>query len=129
MQRALADARVDAVDAVNAHGTGTLAGDIAEAAAVRALLPDAWQRTPVSSIKGAIGHAMAAAGALEAITAIETCRTGLVPPTVNLEEPDETCALDHVIGAPRHAGAARVLSVSFGMGGQNAAIVISRFET
>jgi 3-oxoacyl-[acyl-carrier-protein] synthase II len=126
MQRALADAHLDGVDAVNAHGTGTLAGDIAEAAAIRALLPDAWRRVPVSSLKGAIGHAMAAAGALEAIAAIETCRTGIVPATANLDDPDPACALDHVIGAPRETAAARVLSVSFGMGGQNAAIVIAR---
>jgi 3-oxoacyl-[acyl-carrier-protein] synthase II len=129
MQRALADGQIANVDAINAHGTGTPAGDVAEAAAIRRLFPEAWPRVPVSSIKGAIGHAMAAAGALEAIAAIETCRTGLVPQTVNLEEPDEACALDHVIGAPRDAGAARVLSVSFGMGGQNAAIVISRFAS
>ncbi len=127
MQRALADAGGGTVDAVNAHGTGTLAGDIAEAAAIRALVGDA--RVPVSSCKGAIGHAMAAAGALEAIVAIETARTGTVPPTVNLDDPDETCALDHVIGAAREAGATRVLSVSFGMGGQNAAILISRFAS
>ncbi len=129
MQRARADAGGGAIDAVNAHGTGTLAGDLAEAAAIRALVGDAWSRTPVSSCKGAIGHAMAAAGALEAIVAIETCRTGVVPPTMNLEEPDEACALDHVIGAPRETDATRVLSVSFGMGGQNAAILISRFES
>ena len=130
MQRALADAGVgaEAIDAINAHGTGTLAGDIAEAAAVRALLAGAWRRVPVSSIKGAIGHAMAAAGALEAIAAIETCRTGIVPATANLDDPDPACALDHVIGAPRETAAARVLSVSFGMGGQNAAIVLSRFS-
>ncbi len=125
MQRALADAGGGTIDAINAHGTGTLAGDIAEAAAIRALVGDA--RVPVSSCKGAIGHAMAAAGALEAIVAIETARRGVVPPTANLDEPDEACALDHVIGAPRETGAARVLSVSFGMGGQNAAILITRF--
>ena len=126
IQRALDDAALDAsvVEAVNAHGTGTLAGDIAEAAALRALF---GTRVPVSSIKGAIGHTMAAAGALEAIAAIATCRTGIVPPTANLEDPDDACALDHVIGKPRETGAARVLSVSFGMGGQNAAILLARF--
>jgi 3-oxoacyl-(acyl-carrier-protein) synthase len=131
MQRALADARLAAGDvhAVNAHGTGTLAGDIAEAAAVRALFGDTWPRTPVSSLKGAIGHTMAAAGALEAIAAIATCRTGIVPPTANLDDPDDACALDHVMGAPRETAATRALSVSFGMGGQNAAIVLGRFAS
>jgi 3-oxoacyl-[acyl-carrier-protein] synthase II len=128
MRRALDDAAVEpsAVDAVNAHGTGTLAGDIAEAAAVRALL---GMHVPVSSLKGAIGHTMAAAGALEAIAAIATCRTGIVPPTANLDDPDEVCALDHVIGRPRETAAARVLSVSFGMGGQNAALLLARFAS
>jgi 3-oxoacyl-(acyl-carrier-protein) synthase len=129
MQRALADAGVTAgaLDAINAHGTGTLVGDIAEAAAIRALVGERWPRVPVSSCKGAIGHTMAAAGALEAIAAIATCRTGVVPPTANLEEPDETCALDHVFGAPREAGARFVMSTSFGMGGQNAALLLARY--
>ena len=127
MQRAIADAHLEASDvhAVNAHGTGTHAGDIAEAAAIRALFGHA--RTPVSSLKGAIGHTMAAAGALESLAAIATCRTGIVPPTTNLDDPDDACALDHVIGAPRETGATRVLKTSFGMGGQNAALVIQRF--
>jgi 3-oxoacyl-[acyl-carrier-protein] synthase II len=131
MRRALADAELEAsaVHAVNAHGTGTLAGDIAEAAALRALFGDAWSRVPVSSLKGAIGHTMAAAGALEAIAAVATCRTGIVPPTANLEDPDEACALDHVIGAPRETAATCVISVSFGMGGQNSAIVLSRLAS
>jgi 3-oxoacyl-[acyl-carrier-protein] synthase II len=132
MRRALDDAGLapDEVDAVNAHGTATLAGDRAEAAALRRLLGDGWRRTPVSSAKGAIGHAMAAAGALEAIVACRTCATGLVPPTVNLRRPDPDCALDHVLAAPREIGAGAgegartVLSVSLGMGGQNAAVVL-----
>lgn len=128
MQRALADGGTGAtaIDAVNAHGTGTHVGDIAEASAIRAVL---GERVPVSSLKGAIGHTMAAAGALEAIAAMATCRTGIVPPTRNLMNPDEACALDHVIGAPRETGASCVISVSFGMGGQNAAIILRRFAS
>jgi len=64
-------------------------------------------------VKGAIGHAMAAAGALEAIVAAYTCSSGIVPPTVNLIEPDEGCELDHVIGEPRQAKRTTMLSVSF----------------
>lgn len=129
MRRALADGGLTPadIDAVNAHGTGTFVGDPAEAAALRRLFGDAWKRTPVSSAKGAIGHAMAAAGALEAIVAVQTCRTGLVPPTVNLRDPDEDCALDHVIGEPRQTDARSVMSISFGMGGQNAAVVFRRW--
>ena len=127
LRRTLDDAgcAADDVDAVNAHGTGTHAGDPAEAAALRRVFAATWRDTPVSSVKGAIGHAMAAAGALEAAVAIQTCRTGLVPPTCNLTEPAEDCALDHVFGKPRPARTRAVLSSSFGMGGQNAALIVS----
>lgn len=129
MRRALADAGLspDEVDAVNAHATATYSGDLAEAAALRKVFVDRWQRVPVSGAKGAIGHAMAAAGVLEAIVAAQTCATGVVPPTVNLHHVDEGCELDHVIGEPRDVNAKTVLSVSFGMGGQNAAVVLKRY--
>ena len=127
MRRALDDAGLvaDAIGAVNAHATGTRAGDPAEAAALRRLLGARWPRTPVSSAKGALGHSISAAGALEAVVAIETARTGVVPPTANLEQPDEDCALDHVVGAARTIAPGRVLSCSFGMGGQNAALIFA----
>lgn len=129
MRRALADAGIqpEEIGAVNAHGTGTQVGDRAEAEALRRLLGPGWPRTPVSSVKGALGHAMAAAGAIEAIVAMRTAGTGIVPETVNLSVPDEGCELDHVIGEPRRTEATTVLSVSFGMGGQNASLVIRRF--
>jgi 3-oxoacyl-[acyl-carrier-protein] synthase II len=130
MRRALRSAKLapQEIDAVNAHATATYLGDVAEAAALRRLFGSDWQHIPVSGMKGAIGHAMAAAGALEAIVAAQTCRTGIVPPTVNLSEPDDGCELDHVIGEPRNADAQRVLSVSFGMGGQNAALILQRVD-
>jgi len=128
MRRALADAELTAegIDAVNAHATATYSGDLAEAAALRKLFADRWRDVPVSGSKGAIGHAMAAAGVLEAIVAARTCATGIVPPTVNLHDVDEGCELDHVIGEPRDVNAETVLSVSFGMGGQNAAVILKR---
>lgn len=131
MRRALDDAGLspDAVDAVNAHATGTFLGDLAEAAALRRLFGKRWTMVPVSSMKGAFGHAMAAAGALEAIVGAYSCAHGIVPPTVGLEEPDKGCELDHVIGRPRECGARTVLSTSFGMGGQNAAILLTRVST
>jgi 3-oxoacyl-[acyl-carrier-protein] synthase II len=130
MREALADAGMAPgdVDAVNAHATGTLLGDLAEAAALRRLLDGAWARVPVSSLKGALGHAMGAAGALEAVAAVLTCRHGLVPPTANLADPDADCELDHVVGRARSHDAGRVLTVSFGMGGQNAAVVLKRVD-
>jgi 3-oxoacyl-[acyl-carrier-protein] synthase II len=128
MRRALDDARIssDQIDAVNAHATATYSGDLAEASALRKVFAKRWREVPVSGSKGAIGHAMAAAGVLEAIVAAQTCATGIVPPTVNLQHVDDGCELDHVIGEPRDAGAEVVLSVSFGMGGQNAAIILQR---
>jgi 3-oxoacyl-[acyl-carrier-protein] synthase II len=129
MRRALADADLteEQIDAVNAHATATYSGDLAEAAALRKLFANRWRDVPVSGSKGAIGHAMAAAGVLEAIVAARTCATGIVPPTVNLRHVDEGCELDHVIDEPRDVNAGTVLSVSFGMGGQNAAVILKRF--
>ena len=128
MRRALDDAAItsEQIDAVNAHATATYSGDLAEAAALRKVFANRWQEVPVSGSKGAIGHAMAAAGVLEAIVAVHTCATGIVPPTVNLCHVDDGCELDHVIGEPRDVNAETVLSVSFGMGGQNAAVIFSR---
>lgn len=127
IQHALADAGLaaDDVDAVNAHGTGTQVGDLAETAALRALFGD--RAVPVASCKGALGHTMAAAGALETLAALASCRSGLVPATRNLVEPDPACAADHVIGTAREVGVRRVLKTSFGMGGQNAALVVGRY--
>jgi 3-oxoacyl-[acyl-carrier-protein] synthase II len=128
MHRALNDAvlSAEAIDAVNAHATATYSGDLAEATALRKVFAGRWERVPVSGSKGAIGHAMAAAGVLEAIVAAQTCATGVVPPTVNLRDVDDGCELDHVIAEPRDVDAKTVLSVSFGMGGQNAAIILKR---
>ena len=128
MRRALADGALtsEQIDAVNAHATATYSGDLAEAVALKKLFARRWQEVPVSGSKGAIGHAMAAAGVLEAIVAAQTCATGIVPPTVNLRDVDDGCELDHVIGEPRDVNAQTVLSVSFGMGGQNAAIILKR---
>jgi 3-oxoacyl-[acyl-carrier-protein] synthase II len=130
IRRALADAQLsaDEIDAVNAHATATYSGDLAEAVALRKVLVNNWRTVPVSGSKGAIGHAMAAAGVLEAIVAAKTCVTGIVPPTVNLDQVGEGCELDHVIREPRDTGAETVLSVSFGMGGQNAAIILTRHK-
>ena len=127
IELAIADAGMTAsdIDAVNAHGTGTQVGDLAETAALRACFGD--RAVPVTSCKGALGHTMAAAGALETIAALASCRTGIVPATRNLVDPDPACAADHVMGTAREVGARRVLKTSFGMGGQNAALIVGRF--
>ena len=128
MRRALDDAGLppDRIGAVNAHGTGTRAGDPAEAVALRRVLGERWRTTPVSSIKGAIGHAMAAAGAMQGIAAVRSCATGAVPPTCNLTEPDDDCELDHVIGRARETDARAIMSCSYGMGAQNAGVIFAR---
>ena len=126
MRRALADARItpDRIAAVSAHGTGTRAGDPAEVAALRRVLGE--RTCPVTSIKGAVGHQMAGAGASQAVAAVQSCRTGLVPPTCNLVDPDDDCVLDHVMSRARAADVPAVLVNSFGMGGQNATVIYAR---
>jgi 3-oxoacyl-[acyl-carrier-protein] synthase II len=123
MRLALADAQLDAdaIDYVNAHGTGTEVGDIAESeATLRVFGP----RTPVSTLKGHTGHTLGACGALEAWISLEMVREGWVAPTHNLEEPDPRCAaLDYVIGAPRALAAEAIISNNFAFGGVNTSLV------
>ncbi|MFN7974308.1 MAG: beta-ketoacyl-[acyl-carrier-protein] synthase family protein [Acidobacteriota bacterium] len=128
MARALADAGLssDDVDAVNAHGTGTPKNDPIETLAIRRVF--GGRRVPVSATKSMIGHLVSAAGAVEAIAAIACLRAGRLHPTINLDDPDPACDLDHVRGASRPHPVRRILSTSFAFGGQNAAIVIARGE-
>ena len=128
MRSALADAGlpVEAVDYVNAHATSTPAGDVMEAAALRGVFGAHAERMAVSSTKGATGHLLGAAGALEALVCVLALETGTLPPTINLENPDPECALDHVAGKPRALLARVALSNSFGFGGVNAALLFER---
>lgn len=115
-----------AVDHVNAHGTGTPANDAAEAAALAAAFGSDVLGCPVASIKGSVGHTLGAAGAIEAIAAIETMRHGAIPPTAGLEAPDPAFGLDLVRRAARRRDCAVVLSNSFGFGGANAVLCFGR---
>jgi 3-oxoacyl-(acyl-carrier-protein) synthase len=128
MRLALADAELDAdaVDYVNAHGTGTEVGDIAESeATLRVFGP----RVPVSTLKGHTGHTLGACGALEAWISLEMLREGWVAPTKNLEHPDSRCApLDYVIGAPRELEAEIIVSNNFAFGGVNTSLVFRRWS-
>jgi 3-oxoacyl-[acyl-carrier-protein] synthase II len=128
MQAALADAGLppEAVDYVNAHATSTPAGDEVEARALHRVFGAHAERLAVSSTKGATGHLLGAAGALEALLCVLSLETGTLPPTINLDDPDPECALDHVAGKPRAAAAQVVLSNSFGFGGVNAALLFER---
>lgn len=126
MRAALADAGLaaEAIDVVSAHGTGTVFNDAMEMAAIPAALGTAAARVPVSGIKGAIGHTLAAAGAFEAVLCARILRDGLVPPTAGCEAPDPACGLDVVRGAPRAVDARVALSTSSAFAGNNAAIVL-----
>lgn len=126
--RCLRDARVEPgrVGYINAHGTGTELNDPVEAGAIRVALGALGERTPVSSTKAAHGHLVAAAGALEACVALAALREQVLPPTLNLDDPDPACALMHVPIEARPASVDVALSNSFGFGGQNAVLAFGR---
>jgi beta-ketoacyl-acyl-carrier-protein synthase II len=116
------------VDYINAHGTATPVGDVAETRAIKRLFGDHAYRVPISSTKSMIGHPMGGAGAIEAAVCVRTVEGGMIHPTANLETPDPECDLDYVPDGPREADVRVALSNSFGLGGQNACLVIGRFE-
>jgi 3-oxoacyl-[acyl-carrier-protein] synthase II len=118
-----ADLAPDDVGYVNAHGTSTPINDRVETLALREVLGE--EGPPVSSCKGAVGHTLGAAGAIEALACVEALRRGALPPTLGLEDIDPECAADHIAGAPREAPDVKVaLSNSFAFGGQNATLVL-----
>lgn len=127
IERAVADAGLapTVIGHLNAHGTSTPLNDVAEARALRAVFGDHTDAIAVSSTKGVIGHTLGAAGAVEAIYAIQALREGLVPPTANLTNQDPEIVLDVVAGSPRKVELEAVLSTSMGFGGQNAALVFT----
>lgn len=130
MVRALQDARIDVtqLDYINAHGTSTPQGDLAEVSAMKHFLGAHQNQVCVSSTKSSTGHLLGAAGALEAIFTTLSLREGILPPTLNLDDPDEGCDLDFV---PHHARDVQIrfaLTNSFGFGGTNASLVLARFE-
>jgi 3-oxoacyl-[acyl-carrier-protein] synthase II len=127
MRAALADAGASTGDIgyLNAHGTGTPFNDRIETKAVHAVFNGS--APPVSSTKSHLGHLLGAAGAVEALACVEAVRRGVLPPTINLEQPDPECDLDHIAGAPREAPDIELaLSNSFGFGGQNACLAVAR---
>lgn len=125
MRACLADAGLgpEAVDHVNAHGTGTPAGDAAEVRALSEVLGPRAREVPVTATKSTTGHLLGAAGVVEGILAIRTLRDGLVPPTLNLDDPEFD--LDVVRGEARRVEVGTVLSTSFGFGGHNAAVLFT----
>jgi 3-oxoacyl-[acyl-carrier-protein] synthase II len=130
MRWALKDAHLapEEVDYVNAHGTSTPANDAVETLAVKAVFGEAAARIPISSTKSMIGHAMGASGAIEAVVCALTITHGVIHPTINYEVPDPACDLDYVPNAARSAIVRVALSNSFGLGGQNACLVLKQVE-
>ena len=129
MQRGLQDAGVDAeeVDYVAAHGTSTPLNDATETKAIRAAFGDHADHLAVSSNKSMIGHTLGAAGAMSALAAVLAIRDGLIPPTINYEQPDPACDLDYVPNVAREQPVRVAIINGFGFGGQNAVAVFRRY--
>ncbi len=127
---ALRRAGIDAqqVAYINAHGTSTITGDVAETRAIHQALGAHAARVAISSTKSMTGHLLGGAGALEAAICVQTIRTGLIPPTINLDHPDPGCDLDYVPNQARPAEVEIVLSNSMGFGGHNVTLVFKRFK-
>ncbi|MCI5731047.1 MAG: beta-ketoacyl-ACP synthase II [Eubacterium sp.] len=131
MEKAIEHAGLSAsdVDYINTHGTSTGVGDPIETQAIAELFGEHAKEMAVTSTKGATGHMMGAGGITEAITCIQCIRTGVVPPTLNLEEPDEKCApLNYVPGNAIEKKVKVAMSNSFGFGGQNSSVIFKEFE-
>lgn len=128
MQNALDDARLapEAIEYVNAHGTSTPAGDVAESRALETVFGAAARSVAVSSTKSMIGHLLGAAGAVEAVFSVLALRDQVAPPTINLDTPGEGCDLDYIPHTAREMKISHALSNSFGFGGTNGSLIFGR---
>ena len=128
MRNAMRDAGLDAsaIGYVNAHGTSTPAGDLAETMALKSALGDHAYKTMVSSTKSMTGHLLGAAGGIEAVFSAMALHTGIIPPTINLEHPSEGCDLDYVPNTARQKQVDIAMSNSFGFGGTNGTLIFKR---
>lgn len=129
MRWALENAHINTheIDYINAHGTATPANDEMETRAIKQVFGDHAYDMTISSTKGVLGHALAGSGAIEVVIGARIITDRVIPPTINLETPDENCDLDYTPGAARpYTGDGHILSNSFGLGGQNASIVLGR---
>ncbi len=130
MTAALKDAALspDAVGYVNAHGTSTTVNDKVETVACKAVFGERAKQVPISSTKSMMGHLIAAAGVTEMIVCLKAIEQGVIPPTINLENPDPLCDLDYVPNQAREAKVRVALNNSFGFGGQNVTLAVGAFE-
>jgi 3-oxoacyl-[acyl-carrier-protein] synthase II len=129
MKMALKNARLNPADIqyINAHGTSTPQGDVCETQAIKSVFGEHARKLAVSSTKGATGHMLGAAGAVELAVCVKTLETQIVPPTINLENPDPDCDLDYVPNVAREMKVEAVVNNSFGFGGHNACTVVRKF--
>ena len=128
MKLALKDAKLSAggIGYINAHGTSTPLGDKAETNAIKRVFEAESKRVCVSSTKSQLGHLLGASGGVEFVVGLLTLKHQLVPPTINLENPDPECDLDYVPNKAREVKLDRVMSNSFGFGGHNACLIVGR---
>jgi 3-oxoacyl-[acyl-carrier-protein] synthase II len=139
IRAALNEARIDPhttdgagrppIQYISAHGTGTKENDSLETLAVKTVFGDNAKKIPMSSIKSMMGHLIAAAGAVELITCVLTIQNGMLPPTINLNNPDPELDLDYVPNKSRAVDVETCLSNSFGFGGQNDTLIVRRFKS
>jgi 3-oxoacyl-[acyl-carrier-protein] synthase II len=129
MAIAMKDAEVNVkdVDYINAHGTSTPLGDLAETTATKTVFGDDAYKVAISSTKSMTGHLLGAAGGVEAIFSLLTIRDGIIPPTINLENPSANCDLDYVPNTARETDVNVAISNSFGFGGTNGSLVFRKF--
>ncbi len=130
MRQAMASADLarEEIDYINAHGTSTPLNDVTETRAIKEALEKTAYDIPVSSTKSMTGHLLGATGAVESIFCIKTLTEGIVPPTMNLDNPDPECDLDYVPYEPRHMEVRTAMTNSFGFGGHNVCLIFQKFE-
>jgi 3-oxoacyl-[acyl-carrier-protein] synthase II len=129
MRNCLEDAKCspDAIGYINAHGTSTQLGDLAETKAMKSVFGAHAKRLMISSTKSQLGHLLGASGGVELVASCLAIVSGVLPPTINLDTPDPECDLDYIPNTPREAKVDRVMSNSFGFGGHNASLLIGRY--
>jgi 3-oxoacyl-[acyl-carrier-protein] synthase II len=130
MSSALHDAGLncESIDYINAHGTSTPLGDKAETVAVKSVFGAGARRLSISSTKSQLGHSLGASGGIEMVLTIKAITAGVIPPTINLENPDDECDLDYTPNQPRERQVRYAMSNSFGFGGHNASVVVGRLR-
>ncbi|MFP6769274.1 MAG: beta-ketoacyl-[acyl-carrier-protein] synthase II, partial [Planctomycetaceae bacterium] len=130
MSNALQDAGLEppAIQYINAHGTSTPLGDVAETRAIKSVFGDHARHLCVSSSKSQLGHLLGASGGVEMVACILALQNQVVPPTINLDNPDQECDLDYIPKEARQLSVQHILKNSFGFGGHNACLVLKEFS-